>query len=305
MQKIKIALSLLISSIFGLVFAAPAFAASVVQIQSLPGYINYTDFKLSCTTNGGSAQFYSKKDGGSYTAFGPAIDLTVNPCQVQVTGTQFGSEGKFWFEVIVDGTPSETSTTLDTTAPGGVSDFGKERMNAGTTYHVHWKNPLDTDFVKVFIYRGTEAGFSADDSHKVAEVGGNPGDTQSWDNGSLDPTKEYFYVIRALDHAGNSSGLVGDQGPTTTVTTNATPKPGISGNGQVTVLPNESGTGSVLGTAVSPSPKATLAPTEAQTPQTSTGGLLNWILGHKKTSLGVLIALLLGGYGLYYFQKRK
>lgn len=309
MQKIKLIVALLIVNCLLLIAPKTVSAATIVQIQSLPGYINYTDFKLSCTTDGGTAQFYSKKDGGSYTPFGPSITLsTSTPCQVQVTGAQFGSEGKFWFEVIVDGGPAsninnnETSTTLDTTAPGAPSDFGKARSNGDTTYTITWKNPSDTDFVKVFIYRSTTTGFNADNSNKVAEIGGNPGDTQTWTDNGLDPTKQYYYYARAIDHANNGSGLVGDSS-TTTVT--STPKPGTAGagttGGAVTQLPKEQATGgSVLGTEASPtaSPEVTGA-------INTNPGLLKWILGHKKISLGVALVLGLLGYGLYTLSKRK
>jgi len=302
MQKIKLAIGLFVYLVIGVLIARPAYATVVpiVQIQSLPGYINYTDFKLSCTSNGNTAQFYSKKDGGSYTAFGPSIDLTITPCLVQVNGSQFGSEGKFWFEVIVDGVPSETSTTLDTTAPGNVSNFGKDRIGGGTVYHIYWKNPLDSDYQRVFIYRGTEAGFEADSNHKIAEAGGSPGDTLTWDDG-VDPTKEYYYYVRALDKAGNSSGLVGDTSTTTVV---STPKPGISGTGgtgKVTQLPKEGGTGTILGIEASPS----ISP-EAITGSVSTNpGLLKWILTHKKISLGVVIVLGLLGYAFYRRSKKS
>jgi hypothetical protein len=281
--------------------AQPVKASPVVYIQSLPGYINYTDFKLSCTSNGSTAQFYSKKDGGSYTAFGPSINLATDPCLVQVNGSQFGSEGKFWFEVVVDGvsTPNgETSTTLDTTAPGAVSDFGKDRTNGGTTYHIHWKNPSDTDYAKVFIYRGTEAGFNADDSHKIADAGGNPSDTMSWDDNGLDANKDYFYMIRALDKAGNSSSLVGDAGITTTTQVlGATAAPVAK---KVTILPKEKATGSVLGTVASPVASAT--PEVTQSVNTNPG-VFKWILTHKKISLGVVLVLIVIVYLLS--KKRK
>jgi hypothetical protein len=282
--------------------AQPVKASPVVYIQSLPGYINYTDFKLACTTNGGTAQFYSKKDGGSYTAFGSSIDLTTSPCSVQVTGAEFGSEGKFWFEVVVDGTSSETSTTLDTTAPGTVSDFGKERMSGGTTYHVHWKNPIDTDYTKVFIYRGTEAGFNADDSHKVADAAGMPGDTMSWDNNGLDTTKDYFYMIRARDHAGNSSSLTGDAGVTIQVL-GASTAPAAKKTTTTVVLPKETGTGSVLGTTATPSASAT--PVVATQGVNTNPGVFKWVLTHKKISGGVALVLLAAAYGLYRFSKKN
>lgn len=287
-----------VTGLFVLVNAVKA--APVVYIQSLPGYINYTDFKLSCTSNGNTAQFYSKKDGGSYTAFGPSIDLAANPCLVQVNGSQFGSEGKFWFEVVVDGISSETSVTLDTTAPSAVSDFGKDRTNGGTTYHIHWKNPSDTDYSKVFIYRGTEAGFEADDSHKIADAGGNPSDTMSWDDNGLDQNQNYFYMIRALDKAGNSSSLVGDAGITTnTQVLGASAAPVAK---KVTILPKEKATGSVLGTVASPVASAT---PEITQPINTNPGAIKWILTHKKISGVVVLVLLAAAYGIYHFKKNK
>lgn len=306
MPKIKLFVICLFAYL--LIFAVPAKAAPLVYIQTLPGYISYVDFKLSCTSNGNTAQFYSRKDGGSWTAFGPLINLATDPCQVQVSNAQFGSEGLFHFEVVISGgeASAETSTTLDTTPPGGISDFGKSRTGGGSTYHLTWKNPSDSDYQRVFIYRGTEPGFESD-GNKIAEAGGAPGDNMSYDDGSLDPGKEYYYYFRALDHANNASGLSGDS---TTTTVYTTPTPGTGTTGRVTVLPKEQGTGgSVLGTEASPTPEATIQPKgsavdqinqfAAQTPEP-----FKWILTHKKISIGILIILgLLVYYGLKARQK--
>jgi len=298
MQKIKIITGLLVTLL--LIWVKPTYASSVA-ITQLPGYINYTDFKLSCSALGATAQFSSRKDSEGYTNFGSLIDLTTTPCQVQVTGSQFGSEGKFWFKVTLnDGSPAETSTTLDTTATSAVSDFGKERLNSDTTYKVHWKNPLESDFVRVFIYRGEAAGFEADNSHKVAEMGGNPGDTMTWDNGGLDAGKEYYYAIRALDHANNSSSLVGDAGITTTTTTGTTGSvlgTSTAGSGKVVQLPEEQ----ILGSKATPTGSPVAASDIAEEGPAS-GGIFNWIFTHKKITLGVFLAL---GLSWYFLRRRS
>jgi hypothetical protein len=302
MLKNKLISSLIIAA--GLfLMAQPIKASPVVYIQSLPGYINYTDFKLSCTSDGSTAQFYSKKDGGDYAAFGPSINLAVNPCLVQVTGLQFGSEGKFWFQVIVDGVSTETSVTLDTTAPDKVSDFGKDRSNGGVTYKIYWKNPTNTDYARVFIYRGIEAGFNADDSHKVAEAGGNPGDTMSWDDSGLDSNKDYFYVIRALDKANNASDMVGDRGPDTYVQVLGASASPAAKKTTTVALPKEKGTGSVLGTEETPAGSA--SPEISAESLNTNPGVFKWILTHKKISGGVLLVLLVAAYGIYRFKKRS
>ena len=306
MQKTKIISGLIMSVVAVFAMVTNAKAATVVQIQTLPGYINKVDFKLSCTTNGSTAQFYSRKDGGGNTNFGPVINLNSDPCQIQVNNNQFGSEGTFTFGVIVDGTySSETTTTLDTTPPGSISDFGKQRIGGGTVYHLTWKNPTDSDYQRVFIYRGTTLGFESD-GNKIAEAGGSPGDSMTYDDGSLDPGKEYYYYIRAVDKAGNASGLVGDQGETTTVTT--TPAPGTGTSRSVVTLPKTQGQGSILGTEATPEPTME-APTgvvnKINAFANTTPEPFKWILTHKKISLGLLIILGLLGYYLYRARKLK
>ena len=303
MQKNKFLIGIFVYLVISLFAVSPAYAAPIVQIQTLPDYINHTDFKLSCTSNGSTAQFYSRKDSGSYTAFGPAINLAADQCQVQVNGGQFGSEGKFWFEVIVDGVPSETSTTLDTSAPGNVGEFSKERLGGGTVYRIHWKNPPESDYQRVFIYRGLEEGFESD-GKKIAEAGGNPGDTMTWDDGGLDPTKEYYYYVRAVDRANNASGLIGDQGASSTVTASGSPA------GRVTTLPNENGTtgtGSILGAETNQdasSPSASPETLSEDSVNTSPG-VLKWILTHKKISGGIALILLAIAYRLYRAGKKN
>jgi hypothetical protein len=292
MQKISLALLVLF------LFVTPVNAANV-SITQLPGYINYTDFKLSCSALGASsAQFSSRKDDGGYTNFGPSIDLNTTACQVQVTGTQFGSEGKFWFKVTLnDGSFAETSTTLDTTAPGGISDFGKDRVGGGTTYKLHWKNPSESDYQRVFIYRGTEPGFEANGDHKIAEAGGAPSDTMTWDDGGLDPTKEYYYVIRALDRANNSSGLAGDAQitSTTSTTTGGSVAGAATGAGRVTTLPVEEG--QVLGEDLeTPAPEAA-----------STENIFSEIGKGLSTiqKIGIGLGALVITLGVYFFAKRR
>src|SRR3989344_8265441 len=163
MHKIKLTLGLLI---LGLFIVRPAMAiVPVISIQTLPSYVSSNSFKLSCTSNGGNAQFYVRKEGGSYFAFGPSINLLITPCLVQVTSSEISEETKFYFKVNVDGTDSaETSTIFDNSGPGGVSGFYKDELGDGVRLHYH--TPSDTDFDKVIIYRGDTVGFSADSSHE-------------------------------------------------------------------------------------------------------------------------------------------
>ncbi len=296
MQKIKILAALLIVNCLLLIGAKPAMA-SILAIQTLPSYINNNNFKLSCTTDGNSAQFYYSKNGGGFSAFGPVIDLTTSQCLVQVDGNTVNDQTTYVFKVNVDGVDSSTTSTIyDNSGPGNVSGYYKE--NLGNGFKIHWTNPSDSDFSRVVIYRGETPDFSADSSHEITTQPGGAGSPMTFDDiFAVDPAKTYYYDLRAIDYAGNSSGLVGDATTSTNTTTSTgTPK---ATTGKVTVLPVQQGSGSVLGTEATASPQATATFAPQTAPTTGVGGVWTWIMGHKKISLGAALILIVIGYLLF------
>jgi hypothetical protein len=294
-------LSILIAGLMLIGFATPV-RANFLAIQSLPGYINSNDFILSCTSDATSVNFYVSKNGGAATLFA-TVNPKTSPCEAHVTGTQVNDQTDYKF-IVSDGTYTKSTTTIyDTSGPSPVSDYHKDGLSDG--YNLHWTNPSDGDFSRVIIYRGDTLDFSADSSHEIATVPGGGGSPMTYadHNGP-----NWYYDIRAVDKAGNSSSLVGDAtGITTTIVT--TPTPGASSS-EVIILPKEAGQGSVLGTEETPSP------TPAATIQPGVVGGINqfaqttpepfkWILTHKKISLGILIVLAAAGYGAYYFTRKR
>lgn len=253
MHKIKVAVKwLVVTSLIGLVglfAAAPAYAISPqVTISDLPDYITTNTFKLSYSSISDdpastTAQFYYRTESGSYSAFGPLLSGANG--QVQVTGDQVKEQVRYYFKVVTStGVSDETNAVYDISGPSVPESYWKERI-APSTYRIHWKNPNDSDFSRVFIYRGDEPGFSADGSHKVGELGGAVQAEMSWDNTGLENGKEYYYALRAVDKAGNSSSLVGDQGTVVEETTVGSAS-SSTGETSVNVLPNQ-GQGQVLG----------------------------------------------------------
>ena len=297
MRKTKIAITLLIGSLFGLLWLAPAYAAPIVSIVQLPEYVRVDNFKLSCTALGGStAQFSYKKDGEAYANLGSAIDLTSAPCLVDVTSSQINEQKKFFFKVNVDGTEVETSTTYDVTAPSAIHDYGKERIGP-TTYKIRWTNPGEGDFAQVFIYRGEAKDFGADSDKIVAQVGGAPDAQMSWLDNSVSADKEYYYIIRALDKAGNSSSLVGEAGTVLGAATATTP--GATGQtGTVSVLPKEEPKGEVLKESTEATPTA--AP---QTAKEAVGQAVETIKTSKALSTIAIAAFIVGLF--WYFLSRR
>jgi hypothetical protein len=155
---------------------------------------------------------------------------------------------------------NQTSVIFDNTGPGPVSNYSKTRLGP-TTYEIKWHTPGDSDFAQVYIYKSDNPDFSADSAHFAYAQGGVKNTDYSWTDTGIDSTKNYYYLIRALDFAGNSSSLVGD-----VYVIEESPSPGSqttapSGE-KVTVLPKEGGGGSVLGeeSQATPSPTSTSAP---------------------------------------------
>jgi hypothetical protein len=268
---------------------------SVLSIQTLPSYINTNNFKLSCTSNGASAQFYVSKHGDPYIAFGPAINLASDPCIVQVTSSQVNNQSDYKFKVVVDSAESETSTIYDASGPSPVSGYYKEKINDGF-YKIHYRSPNDADFDRVVIYRGDTSDFSADGSHEIARVAGSPDSDMTYDDHfSPDTSKTYYYALRAIDRAGNSSSLEGDSvssNPSQVLGTSATP------TGSVVILPQEKG--SVLGSEASPTASAE---PQASTENEQTQGVLSGLSTAKKLAIGAGIIIL--GSAIYFFSKRK
>lgn len=296
MQKTKIA-TLLLGYLVGLVILArPVHAAPTVSIAKLPEYVTVDHFKLSCTALGGiNAQFAYKKEGGSYSNFGPAIDLISTPCLVDVTSTQIDSQAKYYFRVDVDGVIAETSTIYDVSGPGEPGGFSKERLGP-TTYRIKWHTPNNDDFGTVVIYRGEKSDIEANSGAEVARVGGNKDTDYEWVDNGVESGKDYYYVIRALDRAGNSSGLVGDSELTAVlgISTSAAQVP--STGTKVTTLPKEQ----VLS-------KETESPTPTPTSEELNQGLVGTAaqaIGKNRT-VGIIIGVVLLGVAAFLLLKKR
>ncbi len=306
-NKFNTQISWLISGLMmlaGLVSAPSVKAASVLAIQTLPSYMNTDTFKLSCTSDASSVTFSVTKSGGSTVSFA-TVDLTVNPCQVQITSSQITGEGEYTFSV-TDGALSKSTTTIfDKSGPSPVSDYYKDGLSDGV--RIHWTNPSDSDFSKVIIYRGDTPDFTADSAHEITTQPGGGGSPMTYEDHSVPLAgKTFYYNLRAIDKAGNSSSLVGDGGETITVV--ITPTPGVSG--EQLILPTKEAAGSVLGTEASPSPEPEISSETNLIDKinefgNSTPQPLRWILTHKKISLGIILAIALISYGIIRISKKK
>lgn len=189
---------------------------TTVSITELPEYTRKDTFNISYSAladdpSSISAQFYYKKDGGIYSAFGSA--QTGSSGKIQVTSSQINEQTKYFFKVEVTSSNGsagdETSVTFDNSDPDPVSGYSKQKVAPGY-YKLTWRNPNNSDFSRVFIYRSENTEFTADGNTKIAERGGAPDQEMSFEDIGLDTGKDYYYALRAIDDAGNPSGIVAD-----------------------------------------------------------------------------------------------
>src|SRR3989339_1511449 len=125
MQKSKV-ITFLISLLLGLgLLVRPAVAEITpeVSISKLPSYFNTNNFKLSYSAvtsdpTSISAQFYYRKEGGSYVTLGPIINGASG--QVEVTSSQVSDQTKYYFKVEISGATDETSSFYDISGPSPV-----------------------------------------------------------------------------------------------------------------------------------------------------------------------------------------
>jgi hypothetical protein len=220
--------SLIIAAFLFLISAGTVRAGELmIQGIDMPSWVNWEPIYISYTaleTEGKPVEVkaYFKKDGEGWQEVGTSNQLSDT---FKVERGYFPGDGvyKIYFKETNSGqTTPEESFNVDFTAPSGVSEYRKERKDANI-YKICWKNPDNEDFDRVLIFRSekTDGGFD-----KVAEVSGSKNEEKCYENGTPD-NKDYYYVIRAIDHAGNASSTVGDSQVTATqvlgVTSETTP----------------------------------------------------------------------------------
>ena len=225
MSKILKALPILFILMFA--FVSKTLAVDLLKVYSvdMPGYINYDPFKISYTAIQAEDKSvhtigYLAKEGGSWLKVGESDKLTDT---FSIDGGILSGDGvyKIYF-ASNDGVNNAFSSpeekfTIDRQAPGPVSDYKKERKDT-LVYRLCWRNPDEEDFNRVIIYRSDKKEFQADSSTQIAEVGGTKNEDKCYDNG-IPESKDYYYVTRVVDHAGNISGVIGDSEVTATSTT--------------------------------------------------------------------------------------
>ncbi len=208
-----------------------------VAIVQLPEYLNKRDFEISYTAldlgEAGLRDVHLEylKEGGLWQDLGT---FTEHANKTSLDGSKINEDKKYYFKATAcdnenNCSSSETSTTVDTSAPPKPENYSKQKVST-KTYKITWHNPDSDDLDKVYVYRADKRDFNADEGTKIASVGvSKNSDSEYTDWAVPDENKEYFYAIRSVDKAGNGSDLVGDS---ITTSSEATTPTGETVNGQ-------------------------------------------------------------------------
>lgn len=258
-------------AITGRVYAAKNVS---VRIQQPKSPINQNNFNVSFVAldlQGRTVTvkcFQKGPSDGAFSQFGSSQTFTnggnSGNCAVDNSVMNDG-EGSYAFKVEAtagDGTgdnfDDETTTvTYDTSGPGDLRDYSKNRTNA-CEYTIHFKTANDAGAtVKAELYRSDTVPFNADNGTRIQVISIGSDESKNVTDTPPDCSKTYYYAARAFDAAGNGSALIGDNVSTITVI-NPTGSPAqgaIPLNGGTntggSVLGQESTTGAIGATGTS------------------------------------------------------
>lgn len=218
--------SLPVLTVLFLAFVGVVKANGLLMVKSvdMPAYVNKEPFNISYTAleaNGNPIEVigYIKKDGSGWQEVASSTKLS----DTFEINSNFWAEGPGLYKIyFIAKSASETvssdeeSFNIDFTPPDPVSNYRKDRKDA-LVYKICWKNPDDEDFNRVIIYRSDKTEFTADSSTQITEVSGGKDEEKCFEN-NIPENKNYYYVTRTVDHAGNASSVVGDSEVTVTTT---------------------------------------------------------------------------------------
>lgn len=317
-QIISLSLGVLLSlAITGQVYAAKQVSVRLEQPKSP---VNQNDFTINFVTLDLQDRsvtvtcFQKGPSDGGFTQFGSAQTFpsggNSGNCTVNSSVLNDG-EGSYTFRVeatagdgVGDNFDDESTTvTYDTSGPGDVRDYSKNKTNA-CEYTIHFKSAPDSGAtVKVELYRSDAVPFNADNGSRIQTIAMGSDEAKNVTDTPPDCNKTYYYAVRAFDAAGNGSALVGDNVNTVTVV-NTT---GTPAQGAIPVSGTNSG-GSVLGQSSTDSAGPTGGETLGETTSPSAEVVdlpKNDNRGAMARNLGLGGAILLVGALLYVLWKKK
>lgn len=133
------------------------------------------------------------------------------------------SSGTYYFKVIANGLKESNvvSVTYNSSGPSTPGSYSKEKINS-CEYRIKFKTADDGRTVKVELFRSDSYSISVNSNNVLASQNIGPNQEGSFVVGAPDCNKQYYFAIRAVDNADNTSGTTGDDFTKTITETNTT-----------------------------------------------------------------------------------
>jgi hypothetical protein len=216
-----------------------------------------------------------------------------------VDSSILSTAGTYKFMVKANSVSSNVvSVDYNSSGPATPGNYSKDKINS-CDYRIKYKTADDGKTVKVELFRSDSKSITVDSGSRVATQNIGPNQDGEFVVGAPECTKEYYFVIRAVDSYGNVSGTTGDdfskvtiEGTTTSTGNTAQSALVVGSDSQV------SGGATSESSTVTPTPSTEVSPTAAPTPE---------VLGAKSSKLGNLkwLALPLVLIAAFFFLKAK
>ena len=250
----KLLFGLISLFVFTFLATSPALALDEklkITLTDLPDYKKTSEFRVYYTyfdTKGLTAtvNLFIEKDGDGFRQTVDRDKTAVSGYFEVKVADLYAGQGKynFYASAVTTGLTVNSGTVsivLDQDPPGNVVDYHKERLSA-TDYKLYWKCPSDDDLEKTYIYRSTETSFIADSGTRVQSVSCSKDESKTTIVVG-DADKDYYFALRAVDRAGNASGVVTDAPGEVTAGSVAGASTEVESNesGEVVSLPKEQG----------------------------------------------------------------
>ncbi|KKR05735.1 MAG: Peptidase S8 and S53, subtilisin, kexin, sedolisin [candidate division WS6 bacterium GW2011_GWF2_39_15] len=209
----------LFTGLIGNEFVQSAYAESTnyIRLESPKSPTGKADTKigfvaLDIDNNALTVTCYVKKPGGTYTAF-DTIGLVSggNNGNCQLNASILNQEGIYEFYATANGAVSEVvAMEFDAKGPLPIVDYKRTRNNC--SYTLDFSTGSDSgQTVLVQIFRSDKTSFTANQSTLVKEIFIGSGKPVTYIDTVPDCNKDFFYAVRAVDDAGNTSDFVTDR----------------------------------------------------------------------------------------------
>lgn len=234
-----------------------------------------------------------------------------------VCAYEFAQSGKYQFQVVAatnaqTQTSNQVSVEYTTTNPDRVENYRKSQPSS-CQYRIEFETPSDSRIKQIEIFRSNTKEIDSTKSTKVYTQSVSVNQSISYTDTVSECNQNYYYAVRTLDSAGNSSGFVGDQeivdtspaSVTTSPIPSATPTSVSPANPPVSPAPanpeeiesevdvpatTPEPTGTVLGDVDEPIP----SPTPVATTQNNTlPARLFWLIGLVLLFAGVTTGVII------------